>query len=73
MATASVPSSFTGLKSNDNVTGFTKSMDFIKLSDSQRVRFRRTRVSVIKNSKSEIVELQPASEGSPLLGIMNFF
>ncbi|KAL1827644.1 hypothetical protein ACET3Z_006056 [Daucus carota] len=67
MATASVPSSFTGLKSNDNVTGFTKSMDFIKLSDSQRVRFRRTRVSVIKNSKSEIVELQPASEGSPLL------
>nr|AUZ98425.1 4-hydroxy-3-methylbut-2-en-1-yl diphosphate synthase [Trachyspermum ammi] len=67
MATGAVPSSFTGLKSKENVTGFTKSMDFIKLSDLQRVRFRRNKVSVIKNSKSEIVELQPASEGSPLL------
>lgn len=73
MATAAAPSSFTGLKSKDNVTGFTKSMDFIKLSDMQRVRFRRTKVSVIRNSKSEIVELQPASDGSPLLGIINVF
>ncbi|KAL8089834.1 hypothetical protein AgCh_039342 [Apium graveolens] len=67
MATGAVPSSFTVLKSKDNITGFTKSMDFIKLSDLQRVKFRRTKVSVIRNSKSEIVELQPASEGSPLL------
>lgn len=73
MATGAVPTSFTGLKSKDHGLGFTKSMDFIKISDLQRVKFRRTKVCVIRNSNpgSEIAEVQPASEGSPLLGIIS--
>ncbi|KAA8550404.1 hypothetical protein F0562_002088 [Nyssa sinensis] len=69
MATGAVPASFTGLKSRDHGLGFAKSMDFVRVSDLQRVKFRRTKVSVIRNSNpgSEIAELQPASEGSPLL------
>ncbi|GMP98729.1 hypothetical protein CsSME_00046506 [Camellia sinensis var. sinensis] len=69
MATGAVPASFTGLKSRDHGLGFVKSMDFVKVCDLQRVKFRRTKVSVIRNSNpgSEIAELQPASEGSPLV------
>ncbi|XP_071903632.1 4-hydroxy-3-methylbut-2-en-1-yl diphosphate synthase (ferredoxin), chloroplastic-like [Coffea arabica] len=69
MATGAVPASFTGLKSRENGLGFAKSMEFVRVSNTQRVKFRRTKVSVIKNSNpgQEIVELQPASEGSPLL------
>lgn len=70
MAAGAVPASFTGLKSNENVLGFTKSMNFVRVSDLQRVKFRRTKVSVIRNAipDQETIELQPVSEGSPLLG-----
>lgn len=75
MATGTVPTSFTGLKNKDHGLGFSKSMDFVKICDLQRVKFSRTKVSVnvITNSSSgsEIAELQPASEGSPLLGIIS--
>lgn len=70
MATGTVPASFTGLKSRENGLGFAKSMDFVQVSDLRRVKFRRAKVSVIKNSNPgpETVELQPASQGSQLLG-----
>lgn len=69
MAAGTVPASFTGLKSNENGLGFAKSMNFIRVSDLQRVKFRRTKFSVIRNANpgQETIELQPASEGSPLL------
>ncbi|KAK4358702.1 hypothetical protein RND71_020931 [Anisodus tanguticus] len=69
MAAGAVPASFTGLKSKENGLGFAKSMNFVRVSDLQRVKFRRTKVSVIKNANpgQETIELQPASEGSPLL------
>lgn len=66
MATGAVPISFAGLKSRENGLGFGKNVDFVRVSDLQRVKSRRTKVSVIRNSSS--VEVQPASEGSPLLG-----
>lgn len=70
MAAGAVPASFTGLKSNENGLGFAKSTSFVRVSDLQRVKFRRTKVSVIRNAipDQETMELQPASEGSPLLG-----
>ncbi|XP_057954982.1 4-hydroxy-3-methylbut-2-en-1-yl diphosphate synthase (ferredoxin), chloroplastic [Malania oleifera] len=70
MATGAVPASFSGLKSWDPSLGFAKSADFVKVSDFfQRVKSHRRRVLVIRNSNpgSDIAELQPASEGSPLL------
>ncbi|XP_075112410.1 4-hydroxy-3-methylbut-2-en-1-yl diphosphate synthase (ferredoxin), chloroplastic-like [Nicotiana tabacum] len=69
MAAGAVPASFTGLKSRENGVGFAKSMDFVRVSDLQRVMFRRTKVSVIRNANPgpETINLQPASEGSPLL------
>lgn len=73
MATGAVPASFTGLKTRDrHGLGFAKSSDFVRVSNLQRVKFGRTKVSVIRNSSnpgSETVELEPASEGSQLLGI----
>lgn len=73
MATGTVPASFTGLKSRDQRgLGFVKASDFVRVSDLQRIKFRRTKVAVIRNSVnpgSETVELEPASEGSTLLGI----
>lgn len=73
MASGTVPTSFTGLKSREKGLGFSKSMDFVRVSNLQRVMFRRTRVLVIKNSNPgpETVELQPASEGSQLLGMFS--
>lgn len=77
MATGAVPASFTGLKSRDHCgLGFGKSSDFVRVSDLQRVKFGRSKVAVIRNSNnpsSETVELKPASEGSPLLGIYFLF
>nr|AHA11129.1 chloroplast 4-hydroxy-3-methylbut-2-enyl diphosphate synthase [Picrorhiza kurrooa] len=71
MATGTVPSSFTGLKSRDHQRlGFAKTSDFVRVSDLQRVKFRRTKVSVIRSSTnpgSETLELEPASDGSTLL------
>lgn len=70
MATgAAVPASF----SRDHQgLGFAKSSDFVRVSDLQRVRFRRTKLALIRNSTSpgsETVQLEPASHGTPLLGI----
>ncbi|KAL6199935.1 hypothetical protein ACLB2K_029717 [Fragaria x ananassa] len=44
-------------------------MDFGRVSDLKRFKSGRTRISVIRNSNpgSDIAELKPASEGSPLL------
>lgn len=74
MATGAVPTTFTSLKSKGHGLGFTRNVEFIKVSELDRIKFRRTKVSVIRNSSSgsEIVELQLASEGSPLLGISSF-
>lgn len=75
MATGTVPASFTGLKSRDHQgISFAKSSDFVRVLDLQRVKFRQTKVPLIRNSKnpgSETVELEPASDGSPLLGRLN--
>lgn len=70
MAAGAVPASFSCLKSRDSGLGFAKSSDFVRLSDLKRIKSCRTRVSIIRNSNpgSDIAELQPASEGSPLLG-----
>lgn len=77
MATGAVPASFTGLKTKDHRgLGFGKSSDFVRVSNLQRVKFGRSKVSVIKNSSNpsrETVELEPASEGSQLLGICFLF
>lgn len=76
MATGAVPASFTGLKSKDHRgLGFGKSSDFVRVSNLQRVKFGRSKVSVIRNSSNpsrDTVELEPASEGSQLLGIPCF-
>lgn len=70
MAMGAVPTSFKVLNNQDYGLGFGKSMDFVRILDSHRVNFGRKKVLVIKNSNpsSEIAEMQPASEGSPLLG-----
>ncbi|KAK6936039.1 4-hydroxy-3-methylbut-2-en-1-yl diphosphate synthase, bacterial-type [Dillenia turbinata] len=71
MATGTVPASFVGLRTREQGLGFAKSMDFVRVCDLQRFKSQRSsKVSVvIKNSNpgSEIAELQPASDGSPLL------
>lgn len=73
MATGAVPASFTCLKSRDPSLGFTRSLDFVRISDMKRVKTGRRKVSVIRNSNpgSDIAELQAASERSPLLGIIS--
>lgn len=73
MATGTVPASFMELKSREHGLGFGKSMDFVKVSNLQRVKFGRSKVLVIRNSSSgsDVAELQAASEGSRLLGIKN--
>lgn len=73
MAAGTIHGSFTSLKSRDSGLNFTKSIDFARVSyvpNSQRRKPQNVRsFSVIKNSNSgsDTVELQPASEGSPLL------
>ncbi|XP_050203714.1 4-hydroxy-3-methylbut-2-en-1-yl diphosphate synthase (ferredoxin), chloroplastic [Mercurialis annua] len=74
MATGgAVPASFTGLKtresSSSSTLGFVKSIDFVRLSDMKRVNSGKKRISMnIRNSSNpEMIELQPASPGSPLL------
>ncbi|XP_042477001.1 4-hydroxy-3-methylbut-2-en-1-yl diphosphate synthase (ferredoxin), chloroplastic-like [Macadamia integrifolia] len=69
MATGAVPHTFSGLKTRDHGLSFTKSVNFMKVTDLRRVKSQRTKVLVIRSSNSgpEIAEMQPASEGSPLL------
>lgn len=74
MAAGTIPTTFLGLKIKDQSgLSFTKSVDFTKVAyvpDSRRMNSKKSKVSVIRNSAnsgSDTVELQPASEGSPLL------
>ncbi|KAE9616675.1 putative (E)-4-hydroxy-3-methylbut-2-enyl-diphosphate synthase (ferredoxin) [Lupinus albus] len=71
MTMRAVPISFSAINSSDSSLGFVRSSDFVRLSDlKKRTQYVRTKVSVIRNSKpgqDNILELQPASEGSPLL------
>ncbi|KAK7324943.1 hypothetical protein VNO77_28913 [Canavalia gladiata] len=69
MAAGAVPTSFSTLKSWDCSLGFSKSMDFVRVSDLKRMKSPRTRVSIIRNSNpgQDIAEIQSASPGSPLL------
>lgn len=71
MASGAVPASFPGLKSKDSGLGFAKRMDFVRICDLKRTKTGRTRISVIRNQNpsQDTAQLQPASEGSPLLGI----
>lgn len=72
MAAGALSASLSGLKTRDTGLGFGKSMGFVRVSDLRRIKSGRTRVvSAVKNSSSgsDLAELQPASEGSPLLGI----
>lgn len=73
MAAGTVLASISGLKTSDQGLSFGKSVDFVKVTclPAQKNKCRGDYVSVIRNSKPgpETVELQPASEGSPLLGI----
>lgn len=73
MATGAVPAYLTCLKGRDQSLGFTRSIDFVRISDMKRVKTGRRKVLVICNSNpgSDIAELQAASEGSPLLGIIS--
>ncbi|XP_065865676.1 4-hydroxy-3-methylbut-2-en-1-yl diphosphate synthase (ferredoxin), chloroplastic [Euphorbia lathyris] len=69
MATGAVPASFTGLKTRESTLGFGKSLDFVRVCDLKRIKSGRKKISMIRNSNPgpEMIELQPASEGSPLL------
>ena len=76
MATGAVPASFSALKCRDSNLGFGGSMDFVRVSDVKRVKSGKAKILVIRNSSGagrDIAELQPASEGSPLLGIISVF
>ncbi|XP_042396087.1 4-hydroxy-3-methylbut-2-en-1-yl diphosphate synthase (ferredoxin), chloroplastic-like isoform X1 [Zingiber officinale] len=73
MATGTVPSSMAGLWTRDRHFYFAKSVDFARivgLPENKNLMPRRRNVSMIRNSSkssSDIVELEPTSEGSPLL------
>ena len=77
MATgAAVPTTFSTLKTWDSSLGFAKNIDFVRVSDMKSMKSSaRKRVSIIRNSNpgQDIAELQPASPGSPLLGMIAFF
>ncbi|KAL1544142.1 4-hydroxy-3-methylbut-2-en-1-yl diphosphate synthase (ferredoxin), chloroplastic-like [Salvia divinorum] len=61
MASGAVPASF------HQSIGFAKSWDFVRVFDLQSLKFRRSKgVPIIRNSTSTI-QLEPASDGSPLL------
>ncbi|AED97355.1 4-hydroxy-3-methylbut-2-enyl diphosphate synthase [Arabidopsis thaliana] len=69
MATGVLPAPVSGIKIPDSKVGFGKSMNLVRICDVRSLRSARRRVSVIRNSNqgSDLAELQPASEGSPLL------
>lgn len=77
MATGTVPASISALKTRDHGLSFARSVDFVKVTclPSQKIKSQRDNISVIRNSKQgpETIELQSASEGSPLLGILSLF
>ncbi|KAK1290955.1 hypothetical protein QJS10_CPB18g02121 [Acorus calamus] len=73
MAATTVWASFSGLKSVDHGLNITKGVDFTRISCAPNPRRRdgprKAKLSAIRNSNPgpEMVELQPASDGSPLL------
>lgn len=73
MATGAVPASFSGLRRMDCNLGPARSMDFVRVSDMQRIKYGRRKVLVVRNSNPgpDIAELQSSSEGSPLLGMIS--
>lgn len=79
MAAGAVPSLIPGLRTRDSALSFAKSVDFARVScapEQSRMKLRRRHAAVIRsssNSGSEIVELESAAEGSPLLGTEMFF
>lgn len=76
MASGAVPTTFSTLKTWDSSLGFAKNIDFVRVSDMKSMKSSaRKRVSIIRNSNpgQDIAELQPASPGSPLLGMIAFF
>lgn len=71
MASAgTLPSHLSGLKGGNVNLGFSKRLESVKVFDLKSVRSHGRKVLVIRNSNpgSDIAELQPASEGSSLLG-----
>ncbi|XP_019447881.1 PREDICTED: 4-hydroxy-3-methylbut-2-en-1-yl diphosphate synthase (ferredoxin), chloroplastic-like isoform X2 [Lupinus angustifolius] len=66
-----IPGSFSTINTWDYSNGFGKSMDFVRVSDMKKVQSGKTkRVLVIRNSSNpaqDILQLQPASSGTPLL------
>lgn len=73
MATGTIPASFPSLKSRDSRLSFAKSVDFTKVAyvpNSRRKCSKIKSFSVVNSSSSgsDTAELEPASEGSPLLG-----
>lgn len=73
MAAGTIPASFPSLAGRDSGLSFAKSVDFAKVAYVPNSRWRKSRkfktFSVLQNSNSgsDTVELQPASDGSPLL------
>jgi (E)-4-hydroxy-3-methylbut-2-enyl-diphosphate synthase len=74
MATGVAPAPLPHVRVRDGGIGFTRSVDFAKILSvpaTLRVGSSRGRVLVAKSSStgSDTMELEPSSEGSPLLGI----
>lgn len=65
-----LPSHLSGLKGGNVNLGFAKRLQLVKVSDLKSIRSPGRKVLVIRNSNPgpDIAELQPASEGSSLLG-----
>lgn len=78
MAAATISACFPALKGADHGLSFAKAVDFTKIASEpnseKKPRRFKSKALVIRNSSSgsETIELQPASEGSPLLGIIFF-
>lgn len=75
MAAGVIPASLPSLKAHDCSLSFAKSVDFAKVLCAprpQRIKSPMIRSPLIRNSTnpgSDTAELEPASKGSPLLGI----
>lgn len=69
---------FSGIRRRSDCFGPSEGVDFARLRRAAGCDLQKSRRSprplkslVVKNSSSEMVELEPASDGSPLLG--NYF
>jgi len=77
MATGVAPASLPHVRVRDGGIGFTRSVDFAKVLSvpgvgTMRTGYSRGRALVVKSSStgSDTMELEPSSEGSPLLGMI---